>query len=241
MRESFKKLNNDPKLGFHGEENTRLNNLTDAVFGIALALLIFNVTDANSFADLLVFAKSFPAILLSIVLLYLVWKEHVSFTSHFGIQGFGLQFLNLIFIALVIFYVYPLRFMTKLLTKMFFQIDISLSIQPQEIPDLMIFYGSIALAIYITLYLCYSVVLKSFSDLDVYETFHVKFQKSRMLIMASVPILSLIISFGLKEVSIFWASILGGSIYGLYPILINLWRKKHKSKKQEVLESLKTN
>ncbi len=137
----------DENIRFHGEENSRLNNLTDAVFGIALALLIFNVSDADSFSDLVVFAKSFPAILLSIILLYLVWKEHVTFTNVFAIRGFKLQFLNIIFIALVIFYVYPLRFLTKLLTSMMFNLEIELKINATDIPDLMIFYGSIILCI----------------------------------------------------------------------------------------------
>lgn len=238
MREQFiKNQIKETDLGFHGSQNSRLNNLTDAVFGIALALLIFNVTDANSFSDLLVFAKSFPAILLSIILLYLVWKEHVAFSNLFGIQGFALQFLNLIFIALVIFYVYPLRFMTKLLTSMFFHLEIEMSIKPSEIPDLMIFYGSIALALYFTLYLAYKKAIDRYPELSPTEKFYSESQKSRMIIMALVPLLSLILSFSLKEVSIVLASSVGGSIYGLYPILIKIWKKRNTKRMQKIIEA----
>lgn len=238
MRKKYiENIQKDEPIRFLGEANTRLNNLTDAVFGIALALLIFNVTDADSFSDLLVFAKSFPAILISIILLYLVWKEHVSFTALFKIEDFRLQFLNIIFIALVIFYVYPLRFMTKLLTSMFFKLEIELIIKPTEIPALMIFYGAIALAIYFTIYLFYAAVLKQDLKLTEYEIFHTRSQKMRLLIMATVPLISLVVTFSLKSYSIAWASALGGMSYGFFPIFIGAWRRKHNAKKIELLKN----
>lgn len=227
----------DDQLTYKGEENTRLNNLTDAVFGIALALLIFNVSDADSFSDLVVFAKSFPAILLSIVLLYLVWKEHVTFTQLFAINGFKLQFLNIIFIALVIFYVYPLRFLTKLLTSMLFKLEIEMKIEGNEIPDLMIFYGSIILCIYFTLFLAYSAVLKENKDLTNYEIYNTKSQRNRMLVMALVPFISVVISIILQNYSLLWSSVLGGCSYGLYPLFISLWRKKDLLNKKKYLEN----
>lgn len=234
-KNQIESIQKDEPIRFLGEENARLNNLIDAVFGIALALLTFSVTDANSFSDLLIFAKSFPAILVSIILLYLVWKEHVSFNAVFNINGFKLQLLNLIFIALVIFYVYPLRFMTKLLTSMFFKLDIDLSIKPGEIPDLMIYYGAIAFAIYFTLYFCYSVVLKQDLKLTEYEIFYTQSQKMRMLMMAAVPFVSLIVSLSLKNYSIPLASALGGMSYALFPLFIGIWKRKHKSRKSELL------
>lgn len=226
IENTFKNKN----LNYRGEVNTRLNNLTDAVFGIALALLIFNVADANSFKDLLTFAKSFPALLVSIAFLYIIWKEHVSFVVLYGIQGLSLQFLNVIFTSLIIFYVYPLRFLTTLLTDMLFGFKMNIKIEAIEVPQLMIFYGLISFAIYFVLFLFYTSALKQKATLDLseHELFHTKKHKNRMLIMALVPFISLAISFILKNHSIMWASILGGMSYGLYPIFISLWSKKYK-------------
>lgn len=230
MRENYIENNlRDTNLRYRGAINTRLNSLTDAVFGIALALLIFNVSDADSFKDLLSFAKSFPALLISIFFIYIIWKEHVSFSVLYGIHGLKLQFLNIIFTSLIIFYVYPLRFLTKLLTNILFNFDIELKIEANEIPNLMIFYGIITLAIYVTLYFFYTVVLLQRKELELneYELFHTKKHRNRMLIMAIVPFISLSISFILQNYSILWASVLGGSSYGFYPIFIKLWSKRY--------------
>src|SRR5690606_37718440 len=102
-----------------------------------------------------------------------------------------------------------------------------------------IFYGIIAFAIYLTLYLFYISVLaqKKKLELNEYELFYTREHRNRMLIMALVPFISLSISFILQNYSILWASILGGTSYGLYPIFIELWRKKYNRKKLDMSDA----
>ena len=49
--EVFKNRHHDARIKYRGENASRLDNLTDAVFGIAITLLIFNLTNPNSFGD----------------------------------------------------------------------------------------------------------------------------------------------------------------------------------------------
>jgi uncharacterized membrane protein len=118
--ELLKNKQQDSRIHYRGESASRLDNLTDAVFGIAITLLIFNLANPNSFADLLTFTKTLPAFLISISFLVLIWNEHLTFSEVYGLKDTGLVLLNTIFIALVIFYVYPLRFLTMFLTNFFF-------------------------------------------------------------------------------------------------------------------------
>lgn len=236
-KEYVEQMPRDKNLQYRGKENTRLNSLTDAVFSIALALLIFNITDADSFKDLMAFAKSFPALLVSIIFLYLVWKEHVSFTELYHIKGFVLQLLNVIFIALVIFYVYPLRFLTRLLTSMLFNLNIELVIESSEVPQLMIFYGAVAFSIYFIMFLFYLTIIKQKQQhgFTEYELLHTKSHGMRVLIMSAIPLLSLTLSYFIQGTSIMWASIIGGCTYGLYPILIQLWRGRFERNRAALL------
>lgn len=71
----------DPRLKYRGTIASRVDNLTDAVFGIAITLLIFNLANPNSFDDLVGFAKTLPAFLLSISFLLLNRKEHLRFSE----------------------------------------------------------------------------------------------------------------------------------------------------------------
>src|SRR5690606_25642870 len=109
----------DPRINYRGAEASRIDNLTDAVFGIAITLLIFNLSNPNSFEDLMTFTKTLPAFLISISFIVLIWNEHLEFSRIYGLEDTWLKVLNTVFIALVIFYVYPLRFLTMFLTNFF--------------------------------------------------------------------------------------------------------------------------
>jgi len=127
MRNNFyKNKDHDPRINYRGETASRIDNLTDAVFGIAITLLIFNLVNPNSFEDLLVFTKTLPAFLISITFIMLIWNEHIRFSEIYSLNDNILVVLNTLFIALVIFYVYPLKFMTLFLTNFFFNTNIEI-------------------------------------------------------------------------------------------------------------------
>ncbi len=233
--EIFKNRQHDSRINYRGETASRLDNLTDAVFGIAITLLIFNLTNPNSFADLVTFTKTLPAFLISISFIVLIWTEHLRFSEIYTLNDTGLAILNTIFIALVIFYVYPLRFLTLFLTNSFFNTDIEVNIQGNQVPYLMIYYGFVAFALYFILYLFYyrADKIKSELNLNKFEVFHTKSQKSKLLIMFSVPLISIVLTLIINEFSFIWASVIGGTTYFLYTPLIIMWYTKFKRKSKE--------
>ncbi|WP_194774585.1 TMEM175 family protein [Pararhodonellum marinum] len=225
----------DPRINYRGENASRLDNLTDAVFGIAITLLIFNLTNPNSFADLLTFTKTLPAFLISISFIVLIWNEHLEFSEIYTLNDTRLTILNTVFIALVIFYVYPLRFLTLFLTNFFFNTDIEVNIQGDQVPYLMVYYGFVAFALYFVLFLFYlrAVKIKKALKLNKYEVFYTKSQKNRLLIMFSVPLVSIVITLAINEFSFIWASVAGGVTYFLYTPLMIWWYRKFKNKANE--------
>lgn len=231
-KEIFKRRNHNPRITYRGENASRLDNLTDAVFGIAITLLIFNLSNPNSFQDLLSFTKTLPAFLISISFIFLIWKEHREFSEVYTLNDAGLTTLNTAFIALVIFYVYPLRFLTLFLTNFFFHTDISVSIRGDQVPYLMIYYGFIAFALYLVLYLLYHRALRIKGELHLneYEAFYTKTQKNRMLIMLSIPVLSILLTTVINPHSYIWASVVGGVTYFLYTPLIFMWHHQYQTK-----------
>lgn len=237
--EIIKNRHHDPRINYRGENASRLDNLTDAVFGIAITLLIFNLTNPNSFSDLVTFTKTLPAFLISISFIIMIWNEHLEFSEIYTLNDTKLTLLNTIFIALVIFYVYPLRFLTLFLTNSFFNTDIDVTIQGYQVPYLMIYYGFIAFALYFVLYLfyCRANTLKKELKLNAFEEFYTKSQKNRILIMFSVPLLSIFLTLIINEFSFLWASVVGGVTYVLYTPLMLFWYKNFKksSKKFENL------
>jgi uncharacterized membrane protein len=231
MREEINKNRyHDPRINYRGKSASRTDNLTDAVFGIAITLLIFNLVNPNSFDDLLTFTLTLPAFLISIAFLVLFWSEHLRFSQIYTLNSTSLIVLNTLFIALIIFYVYPLRFLTLLLTGVLFNTDIGLSIQNHQIPQLMIYYGFVAFALYFVLFLFYFMAYKMKEDLELnkFEVFFTASQKSKLTIMFAVPFLSILVTYIISRFSINWASILGGITYWIYIPAIIIWNKNHK-------------
>lgn len=229
----------DPNISYRGENPGRLDNLTDAVFGIAITLLIFNLVNPNSFADLMSFTKTLPAFLVSITFLMIVWKEHVNFSQVYGLTNSWIQALNVLFIALIIFYVYPLRFWTLFLTNFLFETNISIQIKADEVPSLMIYYGFVAMGLYICLLFFYLIASRSSDSLSLnrYEILHTRMQVIRMLIFITVPFVSVVVVFLLRGVNVGLASLMGGMTYVLYSPLMFFWIRTYKLKTNEIKES----
>lgn len=226
----------DPRINYRGANSSRLDNLTDGVFGIAITLLIFNLANPNSFADLITFTKTLPAFLISIGFLAMIWNEHSRFSEIYTLNDIRLTILNTLFLALVIFYVYPLRFLTMFLTNFFFQTDIDVNIEGYQVPYLMIYYGFVVFALYFTLFLFYNRADKLKDDLgfNKFEILYTKGQKTRLIIMFSVPLISIGLTIFVNQFSFIWASIIGGIAYNLYGPAIIIWYQNFKKKTQNI-------
>lgn len=234
-KDFFKNKVSDSRINYRGKNASRLDNLTDAVFGIAITLLIFNLVNPNSFNDLITFTKTLPAFLISVSFVILIWNEHTKFSQIYSLNDSKIIVLNTAFIALVIFYVYPLRFLTLFLTNFFFNTNIDVNIDREQVPYLMIYYGFAAFALYFVLYLFYLRVSKISNTLHLnsFEIFYTKAQKRRMIIMMFVPLLSILVTVLVNLISFAWASFLGGFIYFLYTPLMIKWHNKFKNEASE--------
>lgn len=234
--EILKNRQHDRRISYRGSDASRLDNLTDAVFGIAITLLIFNLSNPNSFEDLLTFTKTLPAFLISISFLILIWNEHLDFSEVYTLQDTWLTILNTLFIALVIFYVYPLRFLMLFLTNFFFSTQIDVKIQGDQVPYLMIYFSFVAFALYFVIYLFYhrALQLKRQLRMNAFEQFYTRYQKRRLFILFAVPLVSICIILIMKQFSYIWASFFGGIIYFLYTPMMIWWHRDFTKKSKEI-------
>ncbi|MGO3183901.1 MAG: TMEM175 family protein [Aequorivita sp.] len=236
MRDAINKYGkHDPRINYRGSSPSRMDNLTDAVFGIAITLLIFNLANPNSFTDLLSFTKTLPAFLLSISFLMIIWKEHLRFSEIYTLNSNGFIYLNTLFIALVIFYVYPLRFLSLYLTSVFFKADVGLIIEKSQMPYLMIYYGFIAFALNFVLFLFYykAYRIREKLNLRAFEIFYTKSQMTKLVIMFTIPLISIGTIAILNSRGSVFATGVGGFIYFLYAPAIFYWFRNYKKKSKK--------
>src|SRR5262245_31109268 len=96
-------------------EVTRLEGFSDAVFGFALTLLVVSLEVPKSMAALTNQVKGFVGFALMFAMVCYIWYEHNKFFRRYGLQDAWTVFLNASLLFVVLFYVYPLKFLTSAL------------------------------------------------------------------------------------------------------------------------------
>ena len=97
-----------------GHEVRRIEAFSDAVFAFAVTLLIVSLEVPKSFEELMVTMRGFFAFGVSFVLLMMIWYEQNIFFRRYGLDDLTTIVLNCTLIFLVLFYVYPLKFLFTL-------------------------------------------------------------------------------------------------------------------------------
>ncbi len=100
---------------WRGGQVTRIEALTDAVFGFAITLLVVSLEVPATFDDLLTLMRGFLAFAFSFALLVLVWYYHYSLFSRYDLEDGYTVVLNSVLLFVVLFYVYPLKFVASFL------------------------------------------------------------------------------------------------------------------------------
>ena len=129
-------------------EVSRLEGFSDAVFGFALTLLVVTLEVPNDFAQLRTQMAGFVPFALMFAMVCWIWYEHNVFFRRYGLQGPWTAFLNCVLLFVVLFYVYPLKFLTiSLVGRMFGVVDAP-RIANSDWPVLMLLYSSGVLVIF---------------------------------------------------------------------------------------------
>jgi uncharacterized membrane protein len=92
-------------------ETSRIEGLSDAVFGFAITLLVVSLEVPKTFNELASAMNGFGAFAISFGLLFLVWYNQHKFFRRYGLQDTITIVLNAILLFVVLFYVYPLKFL----------------------------------------------------------------------------------------------------------------------------------
>ena len=96
-----------------GRASSRLEAFSDAVFAFSATLLVVSLEVPDSFPELVSELKGFIAFGIRFGVLVTLWTVHNAFFRRYPIADGVITFLNALFLFVILFYVYPLKFLTE--------------------------------------------------------------------------------------------------------------------------------
>ena len=177
--------------------STRLEFFSDAVFAFAATLLVVALEVPHTYPELEENMWGFLAFGFSFLALALIWSSHHAFFRRFPIADRTTVALNLILLFVVLFYVYPLKFMTV----SFF--DVILGLHPErrgvmfrgagDVAGMFIIYGLGFVAVFAVFSLLYRHAARQEATLGLSprQLHEARAMQRQFLILVAVGVLSI--------------------------------------------------
>ncbi len=105
------------KFRLRGREVSRVEAFSDVVFGFALTLIVVSLEVPTSYAELINTMRGLPAFAICFAILTWVWHVHHTFFRRYALTDEITVALNTALLFLVLFYIYPMKFMFSFVTR----------------------------------------------------------------------------------------------------------------------------
>jgi uncharacterized membrane protein len=186
IRKLMENKNTHEKESKRNYEIQRIETFSDGVFAFAVTLLIVSLEVPKNFEELMVNIHGFFAFGVSFVLLVLIWSEQHKFFRKYGLEDDWTIILNVALLFLVLFYVYPLKFLFSLAFNAGNQGKSPIT--DAQVPSLMEIYALGYIAIYFLFTLMYLHAYKraDFLKLTTIEKFDCKTITYKQIIVVIV-------------------------------------------------------
>ena len=188
---------NNKKFNFRGHDVKRIEAFSDAVFAFAVTLLIVSLEVPKCFDELMVTMRGFFAFGVCFTLLMIIWYEQNIFFRRYGMHDIVTILLNCILMFLVLFYVYPLKFLfTLIFSDEIYGVGHSpLIMKLEDAPRLMLIYGLGYILIYLLFFFMYIHALRkkeelALTDIEVFDTRTKLYSKLLLIFIGVLAVLT---------------------------------------------------
>lgn len=231
LRESLaRRQGGEEGFRWRGEDVSRLEGFSDAAFAFAITLLVVSLEVPRTFDELLTAMRGFFAFAPCFALLVFVWHDHYKFFRRYGLGDTLTVVLNAVLIFIVLFYVYPLKFLFTLLIEQLLGIGTE-TIEAGQVPTLMIIYGAGFVAVQFMFVLLYAraFVLRDALELDARELSLTREEVQGFVLNVGVGIASIAIAILGGQQTVAWAGLVYALIFPLQTAngrLMNVRRRR---------------
>jgi len=178
-------------------EITRLEAFCDVVFGFALTLLVVSLEVPRNFEELMHAVRGFVPFAVCFAQLVMIWRAHYIFSRRYGLEDSYTMFLNFVLLFVILFFVYPLKFVFNVLFM-----EVTGTAPPGLLNDaqastLMRIYavGSCAVFTLFLLMFAHAYQLRHRLQLNPVETLKTRNSMQENLLMAAVALVAFFVAF----------------------------------------------
>jgi uncharacterized membrane protein len=158
---------------WRGQEVTRLEGFTDAVFAFAVTLLVVSLEVPKTYHELIAAMQGFPAFGICFALLAVVWYEHYRYFRRYGLETVVAVILNCALLFCVLLYVYPLKFIFSAMMS-------QAKYGEQEVRTLFTIFSAGFSAIFCVLWLLYRYAWSCRKELELTQLEQLRTRRSMM-------------------------------------------------------------
>ncbi|HEX9983843.1 MAG TPA: TMEM175 family protein [Thermoanaerobaculia bacterium] len=151
-----------PGFRIRATEVSRVEAFSDVVFGFALTLIVISLEVPRTFAELTAAMRGFWAFTICFAILCWIWYAHYTFFRRFGLHDTYTLVLNSFLLFLVLFYIYPLKFLFALLTGGLEEGAVSRA----DTITLLVIYGVGFAGLFLVFFLLYLHALRKHEELE---------------------------------------------------------------------------
>ncbi len=201
---------------WRGHEITRIEAFSDAVFAFGITLLIVALEVPETYAQLMETMKFFLPFAICCVILFMIWYAQNIFFRRYGLHDTYTIVLNGVLLFLVLFFVYPLKFLFGSIFSHHFE-----PMNGMQIQNLFYIYSGGFAAIYIIFVLLYhnALLYSEQLKLTAVEVYDTKSHMYSYIVIAFIGFLSAFFAF-LGGAFLDWAGLIyvfiGFGIGGMY-------------------------
>ena len=214
------------KFKCRSSESQRIETLSDAVFAFSVSLLVVSLEVPQTFGEFRLVITGVLPFFATVAFLFMLWYKQYIFFRHYGMNDFRTILLNLVYLAVVVFFLYPLKFLFSFLLSWWMGINFfpksigKVLISYGQIPQLVIFYSSGYFVIWILIYIMHERAMRHSKELELnkYELLYTKKEKRGAFMNAMIGAFSALIAWiGMALNAAAWLS---GICYFLIPFVV---------------------
>jgi uncharacterized membrane protein len=195
----------DPRFRWRGGDVSRVEAISDAVFGFAVTLIVVSLEAPTTFQALKNEMLDVPIFACAFAVLLLIWFKQYRFFRRFGLEDVTTTVLNFGLLFIVLVYVYPLKF---LFTGLFH--GSTQTAQAGQYPQLLLIYsaGYVALNVIFVFLYRHALTFTRELELSTAEVYEMKTEIGIAVISCAIGALVPAIAFALPESIVVWTALL---------------------------------